>query len=63
MAKMHKCDCLFVIFVVQYYNCRGTIEYNESKKKLDWKNIYKNTVRAPLYSALDYKPLLNTNHT
>ena len=33
MAKMHKCDCLFVIFVVQYYNCRGTIEHNESKKK------------------------------
>ena len=34
MAKMHKCDCLFVIFIVQYYNCRVTIEHNGSKKKM-----------------------------
>ena len=40
MAKMHKCDCLFVIFSVQYYNCRGTIEHNGSKKT--WLKEYKN---------------------
>ena len=50
MAKMHKCDCLFVIFILQCYNCRSTIAHNGNKKKKELtQTMDKTFMKLPIY--------------